>query len=514
MRLLSYEVLRRPLVISAVVLSLGAPTAGTVRHAAAAPPETGVPWHTGVEHKPAIRAAAEQGGVSAEPQEKNSEAPGLGQPSTLSRSVKKNISFRALGTFVDFAIAYFVTAATGLSTGIALTINSTDSVWFILNDQYWTDYYAKLKAGTRSQETLVGGTTVENVLPIAGKQVPLPVASWVVVADRASDWNDKRYGSFGNIKSVVLAHVVGGRVDAIIEVNTNTQPTANGWGLAFDCARSDLPYALIRYSDGWDGSCYFVNHTVLVGEPTPVWRESEAFMRDQGWSLSHVWLTAGFRSVNKTDVLDVRFHFAPETRGIGAETVDRWEESAWMSAKLNDDARRQGWVRAVEDWALSYSALLDSGLKNQLTNTANITMPQPANPAQTAARRIAMLKSLRHAASTSISPEQAEKPDQSEGEDAEDAAPDAPKLEMAPGVAEMAGVRALSYRLIVSVSHIFVNYAWTGSAVITAELEVLQIIINSAKFYVHEMAWETYFPDAPRGDLGRIVDFNYIGVNS
>ena len=56
--------------------------------------------------------------------------------------------------------------------------------------------------------------------------------------------------------------------------------------------------------------------------------------------------------------------------------------------------------------------------------------------------------------------------------------------------------------------------AWTGSPVQTAELEVLQIIINSAKFYVHEMVWETYFKDVPRGDLGRIVDFSYIGVNA
>src|SRR5205823_1562290 len=162
----------------------------------------------------------EQPGLSAEPQEKRSEGPE--QPSSLSRSVKKNISFRALGTFVDFAIAYFVTAATGLSTGIALTINATDSVWFVLNDQYWADYYAKRNVESRTQGTLSGGTTVENVLRIAGKQVPLPAANWVVVADRASDWTDKRYGSFGNIQSVVLAHVpIGGRVDTIIEVNTN-----------------------------------------------------------------------------------------------------------------------------------------------------------------------------------------------------------------------------------------------------------------------------------------------------
>jgi uncharacterized membrane protein len=64
--------------------------------------------------------------------------------SLLSNSVKKNISFRSFGTFVDYGIAYLVTASTALSWGIALTINATDSVWFVLNDQYWDRHYAKL----------------------------------------------------------------------------------------------------------------------------------------------------------------------------------------------------------------------------------------------------------------------------------------------------------------------------------------------------------------------------------
>jgi uncharacterized membrane protein len=448
--------------------------------------------------------------VTPQPQEKK-DATGPEAPSGLSRSVKKNLTFRATGTIVDFLIAYFVTGATGISTGIALTVNATDSVWFILNDQYWADYYSKSKAD-RENEVLAGGATAERIMPVSGKQLPLPAGSWIVAADRASDWNDKRYGSFGNIRSLVLARVVDGRVDAMVEVNTNTQKTANGWGLAFDCARSDLPSALIRYSDGWDGSCYFVSHTLLAGNPTPVWQDAEKFIAAKGWKLSRVWLTAGFRSVNKTDVLDVRYHFSPETRGIATETVDRWEDSAWMSAKLSNDPRRRGWAKAVEDWAVDYAAFLDAGLKNQLAKSTTVAMPQPPDPAQLAARRTAMLKALRHAQAGAVLPGQTANDNEKDEEGPEEAGPEKPQL--APSVAEMSAVKALSYRLIVSISHLFVNYAWTGSPIQTAELEVLQIIINSAKFYVHEMVWETYFKDIPRGDLGRIVDFNYIGVNA
>jgi hypothetical protein len=48
----------------------------------------------------------------------------------LSLALRKNISFRSLGTIVDW--------------GSALTLNTSDSVWFVLNDQYRDDYYSKL----------------------------------------------------------------------------------------------------------------------------------------------------------------------------------------------------------------------------------------------------------------------------------------------------------------------------------------------------------------------------------
>ena len=82
----------------------------------------------------------------------------------------------------------------------------------------------------------------------------------------------------------------------------------------------------------------------------------------------------------------------------------------------------------------------------------------------------------------------------------------------APSIAEIAAIKAFSYRSIASISNLFVNYAWTGSYIVTAELEVLQIMVNNPQFHVH--TWETYFEDMPHGDLGRIVDFDYIGVNS
>jgi len=72
-------------------------------------------------------------------------------------------------------------------------------------------------------------------------------------------------------------------------------------------------------------------------------------------------------------------------------------------------------------------------------------------------------------------------------------------------------VKAISYRVIVSISHIFVDYYWTGNYVAAGALEVLQITINSTKFYFHELAWAKYM-GVPRGDSARTLDFKYIAA--
>lgn len=88
--------------------------------------------------------------------------------SLLSNSVRKNISFRSFGTIVDWGIAYVVTASNYISWGIALTLNATDSVWFVLNDQYWDNYYAKLN--THNSERIVDFRYVGDTANGNGKE--------------------------------------------------------------------------------------------------------------------------------------------------------------------------------------------------------------------------------------------------------------------------------------------------------------------------------------------------------
>lgn len=356
-------------------------------------------------------------------------------------------------------------------------------------------------------QPLAIGSSVDHVLRLDGKQVPLPTGSWIVAADAPSDWNDLNIGAFGYLRSVVLFRVVGSRVDTMLEINTNVLPTTDGWGMAASCNRTDLVLAVVRYRAGWDGSCYFVTHTLLARDPTPAWRKARDYAVLKGLQISRVWLTAGFRTADRSDVLDVRFHFAPETRGINPETVDRWQDSGWISAKLDNDPARYAFARAVSDWTVSYSPLLDAGLKNRMSADEALEMPQTANAAPTAdviARRLAQLEMLRQAGT--ITPEEYTAQTTALKEHGLGSSSAAPDLSV------VTAVKAISYRIIVSISHIFVDYYWTGNYVAAGALEVLQITINSAKFYMHEVAWAKYM-GIPRTDAARTLDFKYIGVD-
>ncbi len=359
----------------------------------------------------------------------------------------------------------------------------------------------------RAEAALAVGSPIEKVLQLDGKQVALPAGSWIVAGDGASDWNDPSIGSYGYVRTVILFRIADGQVDTILEVNTNVLPTTDGWGMAADCARTDLVLAVVRYKAGWDGSCYFVTHTLLSNTSTVVWRAARDFAATNGWHLSRVSLTAGFRAADRSDVLDIRYHFAPETRGIPRETVAQWQDSRWMAAKLDNDPPRNAFARSVSDWAVSYSTLVETGLKNRPADSA-VALPQVAGATSATdlvARRLAELELLQQAGT--IAPEDYAEQVRALRANATGSS------SAAMDIGTITYVKGVSYRIIVSISHIFVDYYWTGNYVAAGALEVLQITINSTKFYFHELAWAKYM-GVPRTDSARTLDFKYIGVDA
>lgn len=365
-----------------------------------------------------------------------------------------------------------------------------------------------LAGAARAEGVLKPGATVERLLEVDGKKLPLPEGRWVVGADGDSGWNDPRMGAYGYLRSLVLFRVTDDKLDAVLEVHTNALAATDGWGMASSCARTDLVLAVVRYRAGWDGSCFFVTHTVISKDENPVWAKARAFAAAQGWKVPGVLLTAGFRAANRSDVIDARFHFVPETRGLPVEIAGRWKDSGWMAAKLDESRERSAFAKGVSNWAVGYAGVVDASLKGRVDGTVTIPMPDPSlktSADDTIARHMAGLELLRQ--SGQISQREFEAQSEALLENGTGSSSTAPDLSV------ITAVKAFSYRVIVSISHIFVDYYWTGSYVATGALEVLQITINSAKFYMHELGWAKVM-GMPRTDAARIVDFKYIGSNA
>ena len=178
-----------------------------------------------------------------------------------------------------------------------------------------------------------------------------------------------------------------------------------------------------------------------------------------------------------------------------------------MAHRLDQDPARRAFANAVSDWAVGYAGAVDAGLKNRSYGDTPIAMPDPTNGNATTddtARRLAELQLLLQGGA--ITQEQFDAQAVALKNGGNGTSSEAADLQT------ITAVKALSYRIIVSVSHIFVDYYWTGNYVATGALEVLQITINSAKFYLHELAWAKY-NGVPRTDAARMLDFRYIGVN-
>ncbi len=366
-----------------------------------------------------------------------------------------------------------------------------------------------------AQALIAQGTTVERVLDVGGKQIPLPEGRWIVAGDAGTSYEGERVGAYGVIRNIVLYRLQGRAVDAIAEINTNELPTTDGWGVAGDCRRTDIALSVVRYMAGWDASCFFVTHTLTPNGNTaisslpPGWQQAAAYAQREGLATVPVWLTAGFRVANRQNIVDARFHFSPGARGISVETPRRWSDSAWSAARIENDPQRMALGVAVTEWAVLFSGFIETGIKNRLPATGTFPMPsRPDAPLQggIVERRLQALEDLRR--SGVLTEEQFQAQTQRLREHGLD--PGSQVVD--PNT--IALYKTLAYRPIVSFLNVFIDYWWIGYPYAAGVLVFLQVTVNSTKFYFHELAWERLGAVSTRRDSARTVDFSYYGVNA
>ena len=191
------------------------------------------------------------------------------------------------------------------------------------------------------------GTVFRGHIDLAGKQIVLPEGDWVI-AGRAAETLPSLAGvPYGAIESLVLFQLAAKpdkTVAAFAIARRNAVAIQDGWGVAPECQRTDILFAIVYLDDEGHNYCGFVNHVLSAVDAgsDPAWKRAVDYARAQGLSLPTTWLMAGFRKSDLSDVLDIRYNFNPDLQGIKPVPASNWASSQWARDRVFGEGTSTG----------------------------------------------------------------------------------------------------------------------------------------------------------------------------
>lgn len=370
---------------------------------------------------------------------------------------------------------------------------------------------ASLFAGDAPASAQTPGAKVSGVVSVAGKQVPLPAGEFTVIEVGVANARMVKGGlssdrlDLGPLRTATLAQVVDGRAVMVVEVAANLVPHHDGWGAPADCTRKDLYAAVSNYKSGWDVSCLYLK-PMPVGDGTVPGGEALArFARDRGAAVSDFWIVAGLRAADRHDVVDVRYHLDPAALQVPATAA---EAAAWEPSAIESQPAQLAVVKDFAAWSALVAAPLSIGLRGRL-DPSDTAFPPIAGASivdPDAAARAAQQDALRslHAAGA-ISDSELEQ------QLATIAAPVAAAGAANWTYAQVAGWKAFTYRVVVTTINAGIDYVFIGRPFAAGVLVILQVVVNTTKFFFHEMMWQEMFGISPlQRDTPTIIEFGRI----
>jgi uncharacterized membrane protein len=362
-----------------------------------------------------------------------------------------------------------------------------------------------MAAASASAATVSVGDKLTNHLTLGNKQIPLPVGEWVVAGLGTQPFTMPALGAFGTIQTAVLVLARGERIDAVLEVNTNTIPVNDGWGRTRSCADAKQFLLLTRYKTGWETSCAFVEATRFGADSAgpPAWEQARGFARKAKLTMPDIWLTAGFRVSDRQDLVDVRYHFNPELM-IGASAAALTKLSDWSSDAIKADPLQLGAMQVVADWASGFDMWVERGLRNQINGTPGPMPEVAAYATSTPAVDLKLLdldKLYRDGRITWAAY-------QSQSQEALNEVPVyRPQTSLLSGSVK----KNISFRSFGTFVDYGIAYVVTASNAVSWGIALTLNATDSVWFVLNDQYWDDYYAKLNTHDSERIVDFTYIG---
>jgi uncharacterized membrane protein len=303
----------------------------------------------------------------------------------------------------------------------------------------------------------------------------------------------------------VLFLTRGDRVDAVLEVNTNTIPVNDGWGRSKSCAGGKQFLLITRYKTGWETSCAFVEATRFGGDSAgpPAWEQARAFASEAKLTMPELWLTAGFRVSDRQDLVDLRFHFNPMLT-LGATAAKLTDLSDWSPNAVNADPLRLGAVEVVSTWTSGFDGWVERGLRNRITDAPG-PMPEVAAYTTTSPEVDMKLRDLDRRyhdgrISWAAYLEQSQK-----------AITEVPVYQQQTSLLSNSVKKTISFRSLGTIVDYAIAYVVTANNAVSWGIALTINATDSFWFVLNDQYWDDYYAKLNAHDSERIVDFTYIG---
>lgn len=348
------------------------------------------------------------------------------------------------------------------------------------------------------------GDTVSGSVELGAKQIPLPAGKWTVAGLGSQQFSMPEVGAYGTIRSAVLTMTRDDRVVAVLEVNANALPSADGWGRTKACAPEQGQLMLInRYRTGWETSCQFLRPT-RFGLDTPgpaAWEQARATLRKNKQTLPDTWLTAGFRVSDRHDLIDARYHVSPALLlGPSAPSLARPDD--WSVEATKTDPLRQGAVQAAAAWTSGFGAWMERGLRNSVTEPPGPLPEAASQPPSYADLKLAELARLHREGRIDKATYDAQ---------AERAKTEAPEYKPNTSVLSNSVRKNISFRSIGTIVDYGIAYLVTANPYISWGIALTLNATDSVWFVLNDQYWDDYYAKLNTHDAERLVDFTYIG---
>lgn len=364
---------------------------------------------------------------------------------------------------------------------------------------------AWITGATSPAAALSVGDKASHHLMLGSKQIPLPVGEWVVAGLGTQAFTMPALGAFGAIQTAVLLLTRGDRIDAVLEVNTNTIPVNDGWGRTKACAEGQQFLLVTRYKTGWETSCAFVEATRFGADSAgpPAWEQARGFARQAKLSMPELWLTAGFRVSDRQDIVDARFHFNPALT-LGATAASFSQLSDWSPTAVNDDPLRLGAVQVVSSWTSGFDAWVERGLRNQITDAPG---PMPEVAAYVTSTpyvdaKLRDLDSLYRDGRINWAAYMAQ---------SQQATTEVPVYQQQSSLVSNSLKKNMSFRSLGTIVDFGIAYIVTASSTVSWGIALTINSTDSFWFVLNDQYWDDHYAKLNTHDSERIVDFTYIG---